>query len=125
VKRHLFPKKVAETQQGDVFEEWIYYGTDKLSGKRLILKPGQHFFSVEPGVHNIFVWKGAGKVGGVRVEAGAFDLNYCDDELLVVHSRAVAGHPVENTGTTDLVLFKFFGPDIHRGRTPRIGHGLP
>lgn len=121
-KRHLYPQKVVETQQGDVFEDWIYYGTNKFSGKRLILKPGQRFFSVEPGVHNIFVWKGEGKVGGVPVKAGAFDLHHCDDELLIVYARATAGYLIENTGASDLVVFKFFGPDINNGKTPKLGH---
>ena len=54
--RHLYPKACEETRQGEVFEEWIYYGTPKFSGKRLILKPGQKFLSKENGVYNIFIW---------------------------------------------------------------------
>lgn len=60
-KRHIYPKPVEETRQGDISEDWIYYGTPKFSGKRLILKPGEEFFSREGGVHNIFVWKGQGQ----------------------------------------------------------------
>jgi len=120
-RRHLFPKKVAETAQGDVCEEWIYYGSPKFSGKRLILRPGEEFLSVERGVHSIFVWRGRGVIGRHHVRAGDFDLRRCADEFLVVHERAVGGYHVRNTGETDLVLFKFFGPDINTAIQPPIG----
>lgn len=123
-KRHLYPKKVEETQQGDVFEEWIYYGTNKFSGKRLVLKPGQQFLSKEAGVHNIFVWKGEGLVGNVPVKAGVFDLVSCEDELVIVHQRAYNGYIIENVGSSDLVIFKYFGPDINKGKTPQLGHHI-
>ena len=121
-KRHLFPKLCTETVQGDIFEEWIYYGSEKFSGKRLILKPGQAFFSREWGVHNIFVWKGKALIGGLPVEAGKFTLQSCEDELLITHGRAVEGYLIENTGNQDLVMFKYFGPDINNGIIPKIGH---
>ena len=120
-KRHLYPKQVEETRQGEMFEEWIYYGTTKFSGKRLILPPGKSFRSVEPGVHNIFVWKGEADVDGVSLRAGAFGLTFCEDELLVICDRAQKGYTVKNTGHNDLVLYKIFGPDIQNGRTPDIG----
>lgn len=120
-KRHLFPKKCPETRQGALYEEWIYYGTTKFSGKRLILKPGERFFSRERGVHNLFVWKGRALVGEVPVEAGRFTLKSCEDELLVTHARAIEGCWIENTGEAELVLFKFFGPDINNEVAPPIG----
>lgn len=122
IKRHLYPKPCEDTRQGDICEDWIYYGTDKFSGKRLILKPNQAFVSREPGVHNIFVWRGEATVGGVPAKAGKFDLKMCEDELLVVYDRAVRGYEIRNTGPEDLVLFKYFGPDIQKGRTPSIGY---
>lgn len=118
--RHLYPKPCEETRQGDVFEEWIYYGTPKFSGKRLILKPGQKFLSKENGVYNIFIWKGKAAVNGVSLMAGQFDLNYCDDELLIVDAKAKEGVMIENTGDTDVVLYKYFGKDINPV-TPEIG----
>lgn len=120
-KRHLYPKICEETRQGDVYEEWIYYGTPKFSGKRLILKPGQKFFSKEKGVHNMFIWKGRALVNGVDMIAGRCDLNSCDDELLIVGDKAIEGYMIENNGDTDMVLFKYFGRDINLD-TPKIGH---
>jgi len=121
-KRHLYPKPVEETRQDDMFEEWIYYGTSKFSGKRLILEPGKKFFCRESGVHNIFVWKGEGMVGNHKVKAGDFNLHYCNDELLITCQKAQSGYIITNTGNTDLLLYKFFGPDINIDNLPKIGH---
>ncbi len=122
-KRHLRPKPVEQTRQGDLFEEWIYYGTPKFSGKRLELQPGREFNSVEEGVHNILVWRGEGLVGKQPVKAGSFDLKHCDDELLVTHGAAVKGYTIKNTGKEPLVLFKFFGPDVNLSTMPSLGYG--
>lgn len=121
-KRHLFPKKVEETVQGDIFEEWIYYGTSKFSGKRLNLRPGEQFFSKEKGVHNLFAWKGKGSVNGIMMNAGEFDLDSCKDELLITCRKAQEGYIIRNEGDSDLVLFKYFGPDINVENLPVIGH---
>jgi hypothetical protein len=97
-----------------VSEQWIYYNTTRFSGKRLVLKPGAKFSSREKGVYNIFVWRGAGRVGGQEIAGQKFDA----DELLVTHDAAKAGVLYENTGKADLELFKFFGPDINNDVIP-------
>ena len=107
--RHTPPVLVKETQQPGGEEYWIYYNTTKFSGKRLVVKPGQSFQSVERGVHNILVWRGKGRYGGYEIEG----LNFGKDELLISHDRAVKPVQVENRGTDDLIIFKFFGPDIN------------
>jgi hypothetical protein len=60
-------------------------------------------------VYSIFVLEGAGLYGGAEVRAGVPGL----DELLITHGRAVRDLVVQNTGTGDLVVVKFFGPDIN------------
>lgn len=110
---HLEPHLVQETVQEGGQEHWIYYNTIKFSGKKLVVKPGKTFKSLDRGVYNILVWQGQGRYDGHEVEAGNFSLDACYDELLVTHEKAVTPLPVENTGSEDLVLFKFFGPDIN------------
>jgi mannose-6-phosphate isomerase class I len=107
--RHTPPVPVKVTQQTGGEEHWIYYNTTKFSGKRLVVKPGRTFQSQDNGVYNILVWRGKGRYGGHEVEA----LNFGKDELLVSHDRATKPLLVENTGDKDLIIFKFFGPDIN------------
>jgi hypothetical protein len=107
--RHTPPVPIAATRQLGGEEEWIYYNTEKFSGKRLVVKPGGVFTSVERGVYNILVWRGKGVFGGHEVEG----LNLGLDELLVSHDAATRQHTVQNTGDKDLIIFKFFGPDIN------------
>jgi mannose-6-phosphate isomerase class I len=107
--RHLEPIPVEETRQDGGLEHWIYYNTSKFSGKRLTLQPGKTFNSKDNGVYSILVWKGSGTVDGSPVKAG----DHGSDELLITHKKAVDGFEIRNTGSEDLVLFKFFGPDIN------------
>jgi len=111
--RHTQPKLVEETSQPGGQEYWIYYNTLKFSGKKLVVKPGQTFTSLDRGVYNILVWQGRGRYDGHPIEAGNFSLDYCFDELLVTHAKAITPIPVENIAAEDLVIYKFFGPDIN------------
>jgi hypothetical protein len=107
--RHTSPQLIEETKQEGGEEHWIYYNTTKFSGKRLVVKPGQRFTSMDKGVYNILVWRGRGRYDGHEIEAG----NFGWDELLVSHAKATEPIVVENTGSEDLMIFKFFGPDIN------------
>lgn len=107
--RHMPPVPIEKTKQAGAQESWIYYNTTKFSGKRLVVKPGQSFNSVEKGVHNVLIWRGKGRYGGYEVEG----LNFGSDELLISHDAAVKPLLVENTGSDDLIIFKFFGPDVN------------
>lgn len=109
----IAPVLIEETRTDGGFEEWIYYNTTKFSGKRLTLKPGKTFNIKERGVFNLFVWKGSADIDGHSVRAGDFSLDYCRDELLITHTKAVSGFTVKNTGSEDLVMFTFFGPEIN------------
>jgi hypothetical protein len=107
--RHTSPQPIQKTQPEGGEEHWIYYNTTRFSGKRLVVKPGQKFRSVDNGVYNILVWRGKGRFDGHAIEAG----NFGYDELLVSHARATTPIWVENTGSEDLIVIKFFGPDIN------------
>ncbi|HEU4354839.1 MAG TPA: hypothetical protein VFT27_04550 [Actinomycetota bacterium] len=106
---HLSPQPIEDSRTSSGEEHWIYYNTTKFSGKKLVVRPGRSYVTVDEGVYNILVWSGSGTYGGVEVEGGTPGL----DELLVAHDRAVAGVEVRNTGTDDLFVIKFFGPDVN------------
>jgi hypothetical protein len=107
---HLTPQPIAGGR-----EWWIFYDTDKFSGKKLVVPPGATHTLTERGVYSILVWQGAGRYAGHDVRGG----DAARDELLVSHATAIAPHAVENTGPGDLVAFLFFGPDINPD-VPRI-----
>lgn len=101
------PIEGSRTEGGEEF--WIYYNTTKFSGKKLLMHPGCSYVTTDRGVYNILVWSGSGTFGGIEVEGG----NPHRDELLVTHDRAVRGVEVRNTGREDLLVIKFFGPDVN------------
>jgi len=113
--RHTPPVAVKGNRQPGGEEHWIFYNTLRFSGKKLLVYPGKKFLSVESGVYSILIWKGEGHLDGNEVVGGSPGM----DELLVCHERAVEPMVIENTGTEDLVLFKFFGPDINT-RVPML-----
>ena len=110
---NLKPIMIEETKTEDSYEEWIYYNTKRFSGKRLTIKPGKKVDCREKGVYNIFLWKGCASIDGIKLKAGDFGIDYCNDELLISHEKAVTGFIIENTGSSDITLFKYFGPDIN------------
>jgi hypothetical protein len=113
---HLVPRLVEETKQDGAQEYWIYYNSPKFSGKKLIVQPGKSFKGAERGCYNVLVWKGQGTYAGKSVKAGDFE----QDELFVSHEAAIQPLEITNTGSQELVLFKFFGPDINAEVTPTI-----
>jgi hypothetical protein len=107
--RNTPPIMIDETKGEEGYEEWIYYNTIKFSGKKTTVKPGCSLKSRDRGVYNVYVWQGSGRIDGHAIEAKNFEM----DEVLVSHRKAVEGFPIENTGKSDLIIFKFFGPEIN------------
>ncbi len=107
--RHTPPVLIEENKQDGGEEYWIFYNTNKFSGKKTVLKPGGKFISRENGVYNILVWRGKGTYGNFEIEGENFE----KDELLICHDTAVKETDIVNTGERDLIIYKFFGPDIN------------
>jgi hypothetical protein len=105
---HLSPQPVDVDIGAGANEWWIFYNTSKFSGKKLVVGPGVTVSTSEPGVYSLLVWSGSGSYGGHDVQGGDAGM----DELLVTHETAIRPHVVTNTGTQDLVVLKFFGPDV-------------
>ncbi|MBN1893069.1 hypothetical protein JW906_01175 [bacterium] len=107
--RHTPPVPLPAQNPKIAEEFWIFYNTRLFSGKKLVVHPGGVHTGTERGVYSVLVWRGEGTFGGLGVEGW----NPALDELLVVHSRACVPLEIRNTGSIDLVIFKFFGPDIN------------
>lgn len=106
---HLSPLPTSLVTVAGVEESWVFYGSSKFCGKRVVVQPGSTVSLSEPGVHSLFVWSGEGTVSGHDVRGGDHDL----DELVVSHETAIASYDVRCTGAEPLVLFSLFGPDLH------------
>jgi hypothetical protein len=106
---HLSPQPIEDSRQEGGEESWIFYNTRKFSGKKLVVRPNSTYRSVDAGVHNVLVWSGSGTYGGVPVQGGDPER----DEVLVTHDRATQGVEIRNTGSDDLLVIKFFGPDVN------------
>jgi hypothetical protein len=112
-KLHISPAVSAEGEWGS--EAWIFHGNyRKFSGKRLIVKPGATATVTEKGAYNLLAWKGAGTVAGEPVTGQTPG----QDELFLCHPAATQPHAVANTGAEDLVIIKFFGPDVNPDAPP-------
>jgi len=113
---HTPPVTIPSPDSASGTEQWIYYDSTKYSGKRLLVKPGRTFTTVDRGVYNILVWQGKGRIDGHDIQARDFNR----DELLVSCAKAGAGVTFENTGSADLEVIKFFGPDINSEVVPYL-----
>jgi hypothetical protein len=108
--RHTPSLLINKSKTTDGEEYWIFYNTTKFSGKKTIVHPGGKLTTRENGVYNILVWQGNGTFAGVEVEG----FNFEKDELLICHNRAFKETEIVNTGVNDLIIYKFFGPDINK-----------
>ncbi len=115
-EHHHTPPVPIQLDGGTASESWIYYNTTKFSGKRLVVKPGGQVTSREKGVYNILVWQGSGAVDGLSIKGGDPAL----DEILITHDKAAAGVTFVNSGSSDLEILKFFGPDINNDVVPML-----
>lgn len=107
--RHTPPVMRRKLGSDGAIESWIFYNTHLFSGTKMVVEPGVSATMVDSGVYNFLVWRGRGTIAGLDFIAGNFEM----DEGLVCHDAATAGVTVSNTGSSQLVLFKFFGPDIN------------
>lgn len=106
---HLSPQLIDGSKTEDGEEHWIFYNTTKFSGKKLVVRPGRSYISRDRGAYNLLVWSGHGTYGGAEVRGG----DPYRDELIVAHDRAVRGVEISNAGPQELLVIKFFGPNIN------------
>lgn len=107
--RHTPPLPIEESKQAGGEEYWIFYNTEKFNGKKLIVYPGRSYITREKGLYTVLVWQGKGNFDDHFIENSSF--NY--DELIVSYDRAIKPLKIENTGSKNLHIFKFFGPGIN------------
>jgi mannose-6-phosphate isomerase class I len=109
-KYHLLPEPVSRKPEGDCSERWIYSPrtTRKYSGKELRVKPGTTVTCHEEGAHPVLIWQGRGVIVQTQVRA-----QLGQDEVFVTKETAEVGYTVKNTGSSWLVAYKAFGPNVY------------
>jgi mannose-6-phosphate isomerase class I len=109
-KYHLLPEPVSKKPEGNCSETWIYSPrtTRKYSGKELKIKPRTKVKCRERAAHPLLIWQGKGLVERTKVRA-----ELGEDEVLISKETADAGYSIENTGSTWLIAYKVFGPDVY------------
>ncbi|MBC7333737.1 MAG: hypothetical protein H5T85_04655 [Actinobacteria bacterium] len=108
--RHIPPILIEKSRQQGGEEYWVFYNSKNFSGKRLIVYPGESYYSKESGAYVVFVWRGEGTFDGHFVKAGTY--NY--DELIISYERAIKLHEIKNKSSENLEIFKFFGPVVNK-----------
>ena len=109
-KYHLIPERASKQPEGDGSERWIYSPrtTPKYSGKELKVKPRGKITCHEDAAHPLLIWQGRGVIEGTPVRA-----QLGQDEVLVTKETAEAGYSVRNSGSSWLVAYKTFGPNVY------------
>jgi hypothetical protein len=107
-RAHLSPLVHPASEVG-ARRDWVFYGSRRFSGQRLVLEPGASARVVEPGVYSVFAWTGAGTWGGTELVGGRPGR----DEALVAHASATGGVEVRSTGAEAFTAYVFSGPDLH------------
>jgi hypothetical protein len=106
---HTPPVRIEGSKTASSEEWWIFYNTRKYTGTKLIVRPGGTRNCVDRGAYNILVWSGEGAFGGLPIKGQS----HTEDEVMVTAARAKSGVEIKNTGSSDLMIIKFFGPDIN------------
>jgi hypothetical protein len=96
------------------YEEWITYGANEFSAKRLIVNPGREVLIKDASSYGFIAMNGYGEIEGNVIETPA-SIRYeqlTRDEYYVTYDRAVQGVKIKNiSDNSNLVLLKHFGPE--------------
>ena len=94
-------------------DEWIVYGSEWFSAKRLTVQPGRTITIKDPVAYGTICVQGYGRFGGHAVSSPAMIRvgPMPEDEFFVAGGAARQGVKITNLSTTEpLVLLKHFNP---------------
>ncbi len=110
----LAPKPTGDSAaQHGYSEEWITYGSEWFSAKRLTVQPGQTVTITDKAAYGVICIQGVGDFGAHRM-ASPVMIRYgqmTEDEFFVTADAARAGVSITNLSSTEpLVMLKHFNP---------------
>ena len=117
-KDHRFLKPMPVRNQGEMRaegyeEEWIVYGSEWFSAKRLTILPGRTATIKDPAAYGLIGIQGYGRFGTHAISAPSMIRfgQMTEDEFFVTQPAAVEGVVIANLSTTEpLVILKHFNP---------------
>lgn len=127
-KAHHFlePIPVAPTQEDGYLDRWVVYG--RIEGKALLLareltvQPGASLTLRDGAASCVVAVQGHGTLNGLAAETPVM-IRFGEmtaDEFFFSEAAAREGVRVRNTGSEDLVLLRYFGPDA-LDNVPAVG----
>lgn len=103
----------ATAESNGYLEEWITYGSEWFSAKRLTVHPGRTVTVTDPAAYGTICLQGYGKFGPHNVSAPSM-IRYgqmTEDEFFVTMEAATNGVEITNLSSTEpLVILKHFNP---------------
>ncbi|MEM9021961.1 MAG: hypothetical protein AAGC44_15505 [Planctomycetota bacterium] len=126
-KDNNYLEPIVDTSDDVHVDKWIVYGKvdgeQLFSAKELTVKPGGSVTLTDNGASSITVVQGSGSINGVTLDCPKL-IRFHDltqDEVFVTEPAAKAGLSFVNTSTTeDLVMLRYFGPEVNPS-APNIG----
>jgi hypothetical protein len=126
-KDHHYLEPIVHTHDEAHADRWIVYGTvagrQRFSAKELTVRPGASVTITDPGASSLTVVQGSGTVNGLTLDCPKLIRFHelTQDEVFVTATAARAGLRFANTSETeDLVILRYFGPDVHAD-LPEVG----
>ena len=123
---YLEPIICAETTGDGYTDKWVVYGKvageELFSAKELTIKAGVKVTIKDRGAYGLIAVQGSGWVGKHRLQTPAMIRfgELTEDEYFVSHDTARGGVVYDNTGSEDLVVLRYFGPDTNP-HAPNVG----
>lgn len=126
-KDHHYLEPIAHTRDEAHADRWVVYGTvagrQRFSAKELTVRPGGSVTITDPGASGLTVMQGSGRLNGMVLDCPKL-IRFHEltrDEVFITATAARNGLTFENTSDTeDLVILRYFGPDVHAD-LPEVG----
>ena len=126
-KDHHYLEPIVHSRSEAHADRWIVYGTvadrQRFSARELTVRPGAGVTITDPGASSLIVVQGSGRVNGLTLDCPKLIRFHelTQDEVFVTDHAARAGLRFENgSETEDLVILRYFGPDVHDD-LPEVG----
>ena len=126
-KDNNYLEPIVDTQDDAHVDKWIVYGKvggeQLFSAKELTVLPGGKVTITDNGASSLIVVQGGGSINGMTLDCPKLIRFHelTQDEVFITEAAAKAGLTFVNTSATeDLVILRYFGPEVNP-QAPSVG----